>query len=141
MSISRISFTSEQNLLNKIRSNQSAYIRTQEQQKDEVVLEKKPKNKKKWFIGIGIAAGLAGLVVLGRMCKFGTYLQKLLGGIEKASSDFTNVESKQNLLPMYSKESDAVEILEAEVVDTTRLSRKSKLRMNPIVEDAEFIEL
>ncbi len=116
MSISRIvSFTSDTSLLNRIKNQpitqqitqetiqqtvpqiqpaagQDSYTKKNENEKSPVKSNNKVRN---WCIGIGSAAGLIGLVMLGRSGKLGKGLQKLFGGAEKKSGEAADDASRR----------------------------------------------
>lgn len=96
MSISRINFTAKNNLLNEMQNRtvaaQNAVTppKIQEEQVRETAQENATEKNHKvrnWSIGLGSAAVLISLGVLGRRGKLGEGIQKFLGGVKKNTSD------------------------------------------------------
>ncbi len=90
--VSKISFTSESNILNKMHRNTES--------KEVKPLQSEPvKNNqvRNWSIGLGSAAVLIGLGVLGRRGRLGEGIQKFLGGVKKKTPEVIEaVEPKVN---------------------------------------------
>ncbi len=90
MSISKISFTAENSLLNKMYNNvsQQAPVTTTPTNVTEETAEKPKSHKvRNWSIGLSSAAVLISIGVLGRKGKLGEGVQKFLGGVKKNTSD------------------------------------------------------
>jgi len=100
MTVSKINFTAENNLLgnmyNKVSTQQkattTAVTAIQPQEEQTAATEQAPKSHKlrNWSIGMGSAATLIALGVLGRKGYLGEGVQKLLGGIKKNASDIAD---------------------------------------------------
>lgn len=91
MAISKINFTAEPNLLNRMQDLKSAVPSAPVNQAPvEAPVEtpaKKSNKVRNWSIGMGSAAVLIGLGVLGHNGKLGKTMQKICGGAKKNADD------------------------------------------------------
>lgn len=90
--VSKISFTSESNILDKVRKN------LEHQEVKPAKSEASKGNQvRNWSIGLGSAAVLIGLGVLGRRGNLGEGVQKFLGGVKKKAPEvIESAEAKVN---------------------------------------------